>query len=363
MMQLGTVPNCTFFKIEIMQCKVRQQQEIDPARWNAFVYENSMGWAYFLYEVIGIDRNASYRNLSFAIVDEDNHDEILFIMQLHRTGKYGFLSRLGLPFWREKLVSRWGFVIKDGLVRKHQHKVKECFGQYIDSYIHHHPVKRFSAELAPLTVDRLNNRNGINPLVFYNFKPEIKYTWVVDLSKPDDRMLADCEETTRQAVRKIEASGRYEFIEAQPTQQDCLTYISLHKETYTRTGAKKDIIADAYHHNIFFNLIPKGISRVFFLKDKETGEIVATVALLIFRDTAYYWWGDSRNEKEVGVNKYLLFKAIYLIRESFGKTGYFETGGAYPYLRRGKYKGLSDFKKCFGTFLLPIFAGVYEKNR
>ncbi|MBO6180958.1 hypothetical protein J6O86_04655, partial [bacterium] len=31
----------------------------------------------------------------------------------------------------------------------------------------------------------------------------------------------------------------------------------------------------------------------------------------------------------------------------------------YPYLRNGKYKGLNDFKKCFGTFLHPIYTGVY----
>lgn len=342
-----------------MRCAVRQQTDIDPVKWNEFVLANSMGWAHFLYEVIAIDRFASYLNLSFAIVDQDNNDEILFIMQLHRTSKYGFLTKTGLPFFKEKLKSRWGYVIKDGLVKKHQRMVKECFEEYIDNYLASNPIKLFSADLAPVTQDRLNHSDGINPMVFLDFKPRIRYTWVVDLSKPDDRMLADCEETTRQAIRKLEASGRYEIIEARSTQEDCRIYIDLHKETYTRTGAAKDIIADEYHHNIFFNLIPKGICRVFFLKEIETGQVIATVAVLIYGNTAYYWWGDSRNEKEIGVNKYLLFKVICLIRESFGKTGYFETGGAYPYLRRGKYKGLNDFKKCFGTFLMPIYSGDY----
>ena len=342
-----------------MQCIIKQQSEIESGNWNSFVRANSMGWAYFLYELIGVDRYASYRNMSFAIVDHDSNDEILFIMQLHRTSRYGILTKLGLPFWRERLISRWGFVIKDGLVRKHQRMVKECYERYIDNLISTLPAKRLYMELAPLTQDRINSHNAINPLIFFNFRPLVNYTWVVDLSKPDDRMLADCEETTRQAVRKIEASGRYEFLEAKPCDEDCQTYIRLHKETYTRTGAVRDIIADEYHHNIFFNLIPKGISRVFFLKEKESGQVVATVAVLIYGKTAYYWWGDSKNDKEVGVNKYLLFKVICLIRESFGKTGYFETGGAYPYLRKGKSKGLNDFKKCFGTFLMPIFAGEY----
>lgn len=344
-----------------MQCVIRQQARIDAQKWNEFVYANSMGWAYYLYEMIGVDRYASYENLSFCIVDSDNNDEIVFILQLHKTHKYPILSFLRIR--KEKLHSRWGFVIKDNLPKKHVRKIKECFEEYMDYLICKERIRIFDINLPPLTEANLESRTAVNPLIFFNFAPKIKYSYVVDLSKPDDRMLADCEETTRQAVRKIDASGRYEMIEAGANEHDCRTFIKLHKETYTRTGDKADIIADSYHYNMFFNLIPKGICRVFFLNEKDTGETVSTVAVLLYKKTAYYWWGDSRNEKEVGINKYLLFKVICLVREAFGKTGYFETGGAYVHLRRGKSKGLNDFKKCFGTFLMPIFCGEYVKMR
>ena len=55
----------------------------------------------------------------------------------------------------------------------------------------------------------------------------------------------------------------------------------------------------------------------------------------------------------------MLFNVICIVRESFNKTGYFETGGTYIYLRNGKSKGLTDYKKCFGTFLHPIYMGSY----
>lgn len=342
-----------------MQCVVVQQSEIDAEKWNAFVHTSSMGWAYFLYEMIGMDRNSSFKNISFAILDKDNNDEILMIQQLHyfeeRSPKKAFLIN------ERKIESRWGFVLKDDLPKKHFNKIKECYEQYIDDYIGKHHIKTFESSLPPLTQANIKNKDSINPLIFFNFRPQLRYTYVVDLSKSDDKMLADCEEATRRAVKKIEASEKYEIIEGKATEEDCNTFIKLHKETYTRTNDKSDIIADEYHYHMFFTLIPKGICRVFFLKEKETQEIVAQLSILIYHNTAYYWWGGSKNEKENGINRYLMYKVICIIRESFGKTGWFETGGAYPFLRNGKYKGLNDFKKSFGTILWPIWAGSYTK--
>ncbi len=342
-----------------MRCVVRHQNEMNPVVWNDFVRASSMGWAYFLYEMIGVDRYESYKNLSFAIVDEDNANEILLVQQLHKTNRYPVLSRLRIK--KERLHSRWGLVMKDNLPKKHFRRIKECYETYIDGLMRADHIKHFDINLPPLTQSNLENKTAVNPLIYFNFAPKIRYTYVVNLAKPDDRMLADCEETTRQALRKIEASGQYEVVEARPDEHDCRTYIDLHKETYTRTDAESYIIADEYHENMFFNLLPKGICKVFFLKDKDSQEVVASVSILIYGNTAYYWWGCSKNEKGIGINKYLLFKVMCIIREQFGKTGFFETGGAYVHLRKGKNKGLNDFKKCFGTFLAPIFTGEYSR--
>lgn len=38
---------------------------------------------------------------------------------------------------------------------------------------------------------------------------------------------------------------------------------------------------------------------------------------------------------------------------------WFETGGIYLWARNGKTKGLSDFKKCFGVKIHPIWTGTY----
>jgi len=329
-----------------VQFKIKHFLDIPKEQWDSFVYSNSMGWAYFLHDVISIHRESSYKNESFAILNEK--DEILFIMQLHVTPK-------------KNLISQWGFCVKDDLPQKPLKKLQIFFKNYIDFYLNEHNLKSFNISLPPLTkTNGPKAHNLINHAMFFGFKPEIRYTYVVDLSKPDDKMLADCEETTRQIIRKIEKSDNYSIVESIGSKEDCVKYIKLHKETYTRTGAKIGIISDDYHKYIFSNLIPQGLCRVFFLKDNSTNEYIASAMILIYKNTAYYWWGNSKNEKDTGVNKYLLFKSICIIRESFGKTGFFETGGAYPYLRKGKNKGLNDFKKCFGTFLHPIYKGSYD---
>lgn len=304
-----------------------------------------MGCAYFLYDVIKIHRHSSFKNESFAILNERN--EILFVIQLHLTPK-------------QNLISQWGFCIKDNLPHKQLKKLQQFFKEYIDFYISKNKIRNFEICFSPLTeFNSPKFNNLLNPGLFFGFEPGLRYTYIIDLSKSDDRMLADCEETTRQAIRKTEASEKYSIIESFGSDEDYQKYIKLHKETYTRTDAKRIIISNDYHKHIFSKLIPQGLCKVFFLKNKEKNEYIAATIVLLYKNTAYYWWGCSKNDKDIGVNKYLLFKTICNIRELFGKTGYFETGDAYPYLRGGKLKGLSDYKKCFGTFIYPIYKGTY----
>jgi len=332
----------------LMSFKIKLFSDIPKEKFDQFVYSCSMSWAYYLYDVITIHRSHSYKNISFGILDDK--DELLFIIQLHVTPK-------------KELTSQWGFCIKDNLPPKQLKKLQQFFKKYIDFYIYKNKIKTFNICFPPLSETNLPSTNNlINPCIFFGFEPGIRYTYIVDLSKPDERMLADCEETTRQAIRKIEASTMYTVIESNGSDEDCIEYIKLHKETYTRTGAKNAIIDDEYHKHIFHKLIPSGITKVFFLKDNSNDKYIAATMVLLYKNTAYYWWGCSKNEKDIGINKYLLFKTISEIRNYFNKTGYFETGGAYPFLRSGKYKGLNDFKKCFGTFLHPIYQGTYLKN-
>lgn len=320
-----------------------------------------MGWAYHLYDVISWDWDSTVIHKSFAIVDADT-DDILFLCQLCQTNTHPLLHKIGVK--REDLISRWGYVMKDGLTKRPFVKVKSCFEDYIDAYMKINRIKHFYLNFPPLApAFEPGHCHRINPSIYLNFEPALRYTWMIDLSKDEGRMLADCEETTRQAVRKIEASGKYAVVEAVGTMKELEIYTALYEETHRRTGvAEEKFLSASYQKNIFLNLIPRGLCRVFFLKEVATGEYMASVAVLICKNSANYWWGSSKTDKEVGVNKYLLFKIIMLMREKFSLKGFFETGGAYVHYRNGKRKGLSDFKKSFGTFLYPIYGGTYMRK-
>lgn len=238
----------------------------------------------------------------------------------------------------------------------------------------------FDAALPPLCENNWPGEESINSLVYFGFVPGIRYTWIVNLNKPEDDLLKKCEETTRQAIRKFKRLEQYQIYEARGTEEEFLIYQKLHEETFRRNGGGKTIIYSEYNRNIMFNLIAQGICRVFFIKNTEDNIIYGYVTILIYKNTAYYWWGASLKEKEVGLNKFLLWESMMKVRQDYfnnlnsslmsnlkAKSFYFETGGAYPYLRlkypegsnEDLHRGWNDFKKCFGCQLHAIFTGIY----
>ena len=264
-------------------------------------------------------------------------------------------------------------IIKSYCLRKIMYseveKLCNAYKEYIDSLCVKYNIKRLLAGTVPIAEAlQPQKKELVNPLMEYGYCPAATtptYTWVCDINGDEEELIKKCEQTTRQALRKLEQSNKYEIIEADNNPEDYDDYVRLHIETYTRTGLADEILSDEYQRNIFNNMIPQGICRVFFLKEKEINENIASVAILVYKNTAYYWWGSSVGEKEVGINKYLLWKSMMIVKDTYYRNGgmednfWFETGGAYVYERKGKRKGLNDFKKSFGCQLHPIYRGEY----
>ena len=121
-----------------MNLKIIEYEKVDPQLWDEFIYSNKGGWAYYLYDVIALDRYISDKNISFCIFDE-YENEIVLIAQLHIEEKITETES-----WY-CLHSRWGYVIKDGLTKKNERKVCDKYKEHIDDIYKRFQIRSFEA--------------------------------------------------------------------------------------------------------------------------------------------------------------------------------------------------------------------------
>lgn len=362
-----------------MNLSIREFTEVSAEEWDSFQCSQSMGSAHFLYDLVAQDWRRESKNLSFVVDEEvSGRKNIVLAFQLNLAYeplalksctirgliRY-FLSAIKRLSRRESgyvLFSHFGYVLKDGLSHRQIRQIKECMQGKLDGLVKKYRSWNFELEFSPISKALgPNSAQLINPCIFLGFSPTLRYTYMVDLSKDEDKMLSDCDETTRQAIRKISREGRYEVIECTGSKEEYDCYLAMHRETYARTGGVPK--PESYHKLIYDVLVKRGVCKIYWLRDRETGANVADMTVLISQNIAYYYWGCSLDDHIVGANKFLLFTVMMKMRESFenqGVSGFFETGGGKPYARDGKSKGLNDYKKSFGTFLHPIYGGRYE---
>lgn len=324
--------------------KVCQYDNVDKNEWDAFIKNNRMGYVYHLYDYIIVSEYEE-KNLSFVIRDIIT-SEIIMIIPLY----------LDI---NNTLYARYGFIVKNDLPKHYHIKLCNFFQSYVKQLIDLVHANNFFIEFPSLTeMNYPGQKNSmINPSLYFGFAPLIRYTWIVNLSKPIELIIADCEETTRQAINKFSKTDQYIFCELskEETNNFAKNFIALSHATYQRS---KSLAKSQVYYNHIINELDEQYRKVYYIIDKKDNSILTSAIIMIYKQTAHYSLGASVNEKPPGISKYM-FYLIMLELKLMGIT-YFETGGAYPYLSRGnKLRGISDFKKCFGTFLHYIHMGKF----
>lgn len=333
--------------------KIINYTDINKNKWDNFVNSNSMGHTYHLYDFIKYDWYNEHKNVSFAICDDN--DNILMISMLYiRLLKQNFLKK----FFRKKrkayLFSRWGFVIKDNLTQKQTNTIKKYYMEHIDSFFNQYTVKSYEVALAPFCdMMRPEQCPTINPLILWGFSPKQRYTYIIDLTSGEKNIFAGYESSLRNIINKIEKDNHLIIYESEGSESDFSYLKDIHIECYKQS--KGHLLSVNYLKNIFSFCSQKKFCRLFFIK--ENNIVQAAIILMFFKDSIYYLWGFSRNNAPGYINKYFLHSLI----KKYSIEGYhwFEVGGALPWLRSGKYKGLNDYKKSFSRKMHPIFSGLY----
>ena len=334
----------TIFKEE--RFSIIEHSNMDELSWDQFVFENRYGFVYYRYNYLLKDEEENTINKSFIVLDNATRT-ILALCPLFVKIVSGSV---------EKIFCRNGILIKDDLGSNLRKKLADCITAHIYSYLGKADNKVISAEIPALAILE-NNNSLINPLIYFGFKPGIRYTWITCIKGGPDALLSGFEPSTRRDIQKLDSLNEYyleEILDSTKTLEDRFDdLLLLCRETYHRNNVNAK--CEDYYRNIYYNL-DINYRRIFFLRRKSDDSAVVVAVFFIYGNKAHYDIGASISQKMRGGSKLLIYKSFLRLRDL--GIDYVEMGGAYPYLPlNDKLRGISDFKKCFGCDLYPMLLG------
>lgn len=336
--------------------KLMKFNEISSEKWDNFVLNNSMEYVYHLYDFVEFDWYEENKNISFAITDDN--EEIVFIEMLYiRFKKQSLLNRLIHSKKRVFLSSRWGYVLKDGLSEKTISSIKQIHREYIQKETSAYKLKSYEIALPPLSEYTCPEHCPlVNPVIFLGFKPTLRYTYIIDLRRGYNSAYSGYSATTRNEVNKTRKNRKIYIRETMGDEVDFHLLKKLHLECYNRTHGK--VLSGNFLKMIFEKTKQKKYCRMFFAEENE--KVKATIILITYNKTAYYWWGFSGNDTDSSLNKYFMDSLIQkLLTEGYE---WFEVGRALPWLNSGKMKTISEYKRSFSKLMHPIYSGEYSND-
>ena len=202
----------------------------------------------------------------------------------------------------------------------------------------------------------LNTRYSLRPAAHPLFT---KYTFLLDLTKPEQDILAGMHPKTRYNVRVAE-KHKVKVVEDN-SQKSFEQYLKLVMETTSRQ--KFYAHTPSYHRNMF-EILPKKVNpnslSYHLLNATYDSKTVTSWVVFVFKDTIYYPYGaSSREYREVMANNLICWEAI-----KFGKKlglKYFDMWGALgpTPAKNDPWYGFHRFKEGYGAELVE-FVGSYD---
>ncbi len=181
-----------------------------------------------------------------------------------------------------------------------------------------------------------------------------KYNFVLDITKPLDKLSADFSQKTRYNIRLAQKKG-VEVYESEKD-SDFEIYLKLYFETTNRQKYFGHTIA--YHRRVWQILKNAKMARVMIAKYQKK-PLVAWM-LFNFGDTLYYPYGGSSIEhREVMASNLVCFEAIKLGQKMKLKS--FDMWGALgpDADQNDPWYGFHKFKSGYGPSLIE-YAGTYD---
>jgi len=336
--------------LELSKYKILHLYQADRYEWDDCVLNSDLGYVYDFYEIVIECEYEQSCNLTFAIKDLKKNIIILIMPLFNRRSILIDNTEQSHDFY-----CRYGPIIRNGLSKKEKKEVKDIFLQNLTRLLKLHNQTELYVELAALCSHGFPNYNAVNPLIFWGFEPRVRYTWIVDLSKDENTLFSNLNRTTRKSIKRISSQSIVYIRESfsNDINNDFEMFVSLSDETYHRNGLISK--SKQYYWNQF-HYVSSNKRRIFFLEKFEGGAPEAAMMVHLYNSTARITWVVSSNVKDKDIVKFLIYKVMIELKSS--GIDYIEIGGAYPYLPTiDKRRRISDFKKCFGGTLYPIYMG------
>lgn len=208
--------------------------------------------------------------------------------------------------------------------------------------------KAVALRVAPLIEKNAENRELFSSLKFRPSPMHVhaELTWVLDISKGEDEILAGMRKTTRHAITKAKKEGVN--IEISQDASSLERFFPLYETTKNRHGfvpfSKKAIASqvDIFRKN----------NMMYFAIATHKGEDVAAAILIQFGSTVFYYHGAStKTSSQVPSAQLLQWEAIREAKRR-GATRYNFWGIARDDEPNHPFAGITVFKKGFGGYAI-----------
>ena len=202
--------------------------------------------------------------------------------------------------------------------------------------------------IAPLIVNTSGNRALYSELGFRPSPTHVhaELTWVLDIAKAEQEILAGMRKTTRHAIFKAQKEGVN--IEISSDQHALERFWPLYEQTKNRHGfmpfTKEFIISQT---NIF-----NSSNNMFFAIAKYSGEDVAAAICFQFGKTVFYYHGASKKVSSSPPAAQLLQWEAIREAKKRGATLYNFWGIAAEDEPNHPFAGITIFKKGFGGYAI-----------
>ncbi len=329
--------------------EVQPRQAVVRAAWDAAATSFGEAWLWHRWEAV--EAYATWRNTvdrSFALVDTSASRQVRALVPLRLVrGRPPFRRLLG------RLESTGGPAYAPDLTAGERRNAERAVGDELRRIARADRAWRIDLALPPLApAYSADRRPSVNPLIMLGCTEASTQSWIVDLRGHDEASLwRHVDQRVRKAVNRARRDG--------VTMRDMISgdldsYLRLHAANAARAGIEAR--PDAYFRAIFSRFLPSGLAFGLCASD-AAGVPLAMHVFAVDKGAALYWTVASTDAAlAAGANDLVQWEAMlrFLAR---GLERY-ETGEAFPGMRDGKLKRISDFKKGFGGALQPYHRGA-----